>query len=57
MSAAQKSLRDEGKHISHISNSVGYEDISYFRRLFKRHVGLSPSDYRQKYRLAKSKDI
>lgn len=35
--------------INHIIWSVGYEDISSFRQLFKRFTGLTPKDYRQKF--------
>lgn len=35
--------------INHIIWSVGYEDISSFRQLFKRFTGLTPRDYRQKF--------
>ena len=36
-----------------ISSEVGYEDSSFFRRLFKRRTGLSPSRYRQAFKSAK----
>jgi len=35
--------------INQIIWSVGYEDISSFRQLFKRFTGLTPKDYRQKF--------
>ncbi len=35
--------------VNHIIWSVGYEDISSFRQLFKRFTGLTPKDYRQKF--------
>jgi len=35
--------------INNIIWSVGYEDISSFRQLFKRFTGLTPKDYRQKF--------
>jgi transcriptional regulator GlxA family with amidase domain len=33
-----------------IALSVGYEDPTYFRRLFKKRTGITPSRYRQRFR-------
>ncbi len=33
--------------ISDIARSVGYDDVLYFSRLFRKKKGLSPSEYRQ----------
>lgn len=33
--------------ISKISLDVGYQDVNYFSRIFKSHVGLSPSAFRK----------
>jgi transcriptional regulator GlxA family with amidase domain len=48
--AAAKRLL-EGKHrtIQEISDAVGYEDVAFFRNLFQRHTGVSPSAYREKF--------
>ena len=37
--------------IDQISWRVGYEDIAFFRRLFKRLTQLRPTEYRKKFRL------
>jgi transcriptional regulator GlxA family with amidase domain len=29
--------------------AVGYEDAAFFRDLFKRHAGLTPGAYRERY--------
>lgn len=33
-----------------VAHHVGYDDPSYFRRLFKRMTGVTPARYRQRYR-------
>jgi transcriptional regulator GlxA family with amidase domain len=35
--------------VDEISAEVGYEDASFFRRLFKRRTGLSPGQYRRMF--------
>jgi AraC-like DNA-binding protein len=40
-----------GVHLStddQVAVRVGYQDESAFRRLFKKHVGVSPREYRQR---------
>lgn len=36
--------------ISEISAKVGYADHSYFTKVFKKHIGISPSQYRRQSR-------
>ena len=43
-------LIGSNKNITEIANAVGIEDSLYFSRIFKRHTGVSPSDYRRKVR-------
>jgi transcriptional regulator GlxA family with amidase domain len=46
---ARKLLETTSETIEGITRKTGYEDISSFRKLFKRHTGLSPSVYRKKF--------
>mgnify|MGYP000400661591 CR=1 FL=1 len=46
---AKGKLEKTTESINNIIWSVGYEDISSFRQLFKRFTGLTPKDYRQKF--------
>jgi transcriptional regulator GlxA family with amidase domain len=46
---ARKLLETTSETIESITLKSGYEDISSFRKLFKRHTGLSPSVYRKKF--------
>ena len=46
---AKRQLETSRISIDDISVSVGYEDAAFFRRLFKRCTGLTPSDYRKMF--------
>ncbi len=43
---ACKLLRQTSDKISHIADCVGYENTGYFCRLFRKHTGMSPKEYR-----------
>ncbi len=47
--AAKERLRGSGKTIALIASHVGYSDTRYFTRLFKKHTGLKPGEYRKLY--------
>ena len=38
-----------------IVDRVGYADMSSFRRLFREHAGMTPHDYREKFRVTRRK--
>ncbi|SFF27537.1 Cupin domain-containing protein [Paenibacillus algorifonticola] len=44
---ARRLLRESGLSIESIGESVGYPDIHYFSRIFRRHEGISPREYRK----------
>lgn len=46
--SAQRALENTSAAIEQIAYAVGYENAGAFRKLFKRHTGLSPSQYRQR---------
>jgi transcriptional regulator GlxA family with amidase domain len=46
--AAKRLLENTHKSIAEICNEIGYEDIAFFRRIFKRYVGITPYEYRQR---------
>ena len=50
--AAKQMLETSRAAIDDISAEVGYEDPAFFRRLFKRLTGLSPSHYRKMFNQA-----
>lgn len=43
--AAKKMLREGIMTVTEISESLGFESVHYFCRLFKKHTGLSPTAY------------
>ena len=46
---AKRQLESGGMPVDEISAEVGYSDTSFFRRLFKRLAGLTPSHYRRMF--------
>lgn len=47
---AKRQLEHTNVSVDEISVDIGYEDASFFRRLFKRLTGLSPSQYRRMFK-------
>lgn len=48
MEKAECMLQDPANSVRDICYAVGYQDPNYFSRIFKRYVGVTPSEYRQK---------
>lgn len=46
---AKKKLELGSESIEKISVEIGYEDMAFFSKLFKRLTGLSPTQYRKKF--------
>jgi transcriptional regulator GlxA family with amidase domain len=44
---AKRILENTSTPVEEISAEVGYEEPGFFRRLFKRHTGLRPGEYRR----------
>ena len=47
--SAKTMLEKKSIGIEEVASQVGYDDIGFFRKVFARHVGISPSLYRQKF--------
>ena len=45
---ARRIIETETAGIDEVGYRVGYEDPTFFRRLFRRETGLSPAAYRRK---------
>lgn len=51
---AKQMLETTGDSIESVANEVGYEDTTFFRRLFRRRVGLGPREYRTRFSAMRS---
>jgi len=47
---AKRQLLATTSQINQIAGGLGYEDVSYFIRFFKKHTGHSPEAFRQKFK-------
>jgi len=50
INAARRLLEKDAGTIEQIATRVGYTDAAFFRTLFNRHVGMTPSHYRESFR-------
>ena len=49
MENAKELLLDSDMSVLEISSAVGIDDQNYFSRIFKKHCGMSPSEFRKEY--------
>ncbi|HET9718352.1 MAG TPA: helix-turn-helix domain-containing protein [Pseudolabrys sp.] len=49
VSAAKEMLETGNTSIQAVCSKIGYEDIGFFRNLFKRHTGMTPGEYRDRF--------
>jgi two-component system response regulator YesN len=49
LEAAKEYLRNSALSTSDIAEKVGYPDINYFSFFFKKNIGISPREYRNKF--------
>ena len=48
---ASKLMRETDMQIQSIAENVGLNDTSYFARLFKRYMGITPSRYKKNFNI------
>jgi len=49
MQAAKTMLERDTAPVQTVSSAVGYDDVSFFRTLFKRETGMTPAEYREHF--------
>jgi transcriptional regulator GlxA family with amidase domain len=47
--AAKKILETKKDGVEQVAARCGYEDVDYFRKIFKRYVAMTPKAYQEKY--------
>ncbi|MCX0275093.1 helix-turn-helix domain-containing protein [Nocardia zapadnayensis] len=52
LAKAREALEPTNESVTEIPRSVGYVDVSNFRRLFHRAMGATPSEYRNRFGIA-----
>jgi transcriptional regulator GlxA family with amidase domain len=48
--AAKRNFENSDKNINEVMYTVGYTDTKAFRSIFKKHTGLTPIEYKNKYK-------
>ncbi|MGV7224243.1 MAG: GlxA family transcriptional regulator [Nitrospinales bacterium] len=54
---AKRFLETDNQTFNEITYKVGYEDSSFFRKIFKKHTGLLPKEYRKKFQVLGNRQI
>jgi len=49
IAAAKEMLENGAPSIQAVCTQIGYEDVAYFRNLFKRYTGMTPGEYRSHF--------
>lgn len=49
IAVAKEMLEEGARSVQAVSSAVGYDDIAFFRALFKRYTGMTPGDYRSTF--------
>ena len=49
INCAKHLLETDFKTVQEVCHAVGYEDVPFFRNIFRRYTALSPREYRQRF--------
>ncbi|HSN22280.1 MAG TPA: helix-turn-helix domain-containing protein [Usitatibacter sp.] len=53
VAAAKELLESDAMPIQTVCAHVGYEDLASFRKVFRRHAGMKPAEYRERFARAR----
>ncbi|PWG61226.1 GlxA family transcriptional regulator [Spiribacter halobius] len=57
INASRHLLENDLQSIQEIANAVGYEDVTHFRRVFKRRTGAVPQAYRERFGISDANQV
>lgn len=49
IATARRLLESNGRTVQQVGSAVGYDDVAFFRDLFRRHTGVTPQAYRERF--------
>jgi transcriptional regulator GlxA family with amidase domain len=49
ISIAKEMLETDSRSVQVVCSAVGYEDLAFFRKLFRRFTGITPAEYRSRF--------
>lgn len=49
IAAAREMLERDSAPVQSVATGIGYDDVAFFRGLFKRHTGMTPAEYRSRF--------
>jgi transcriptional regulator GlxA family with amidase domain len=51
VTVAKEMLESGARSVQAVGETVGYEDVAFFRAVFKRDTGMTPAEYRERFGL------
>ncbi|HSE75320.1 MAG TPA: helix-turn-helix domain-containing protein, partial [Dongiaceae bacterium] len=50
VAAARQMLEETTTSVQRVGSSVGYDNVTFFRQVFRRYTGVTPAEYRTNFR-------
>ena len=54
VAAARQMLEESTTSVQRVGSSVGYDNVTFFRQVFRRYTGVTPAEYRSNFKPAPS---
>jgi transcriptional regulator GlxA family with amidase domain len=50
VAAARQMLEESVTSVQSVGSAVGYDNVTFFRQVFRRYTGVTPAEYRTNFR-------